>query len=105
MRSTSAILLLAMAPVDALMPMVHVVRRAAAPTRLSASVVARYDDPILDDSLPDPVYDNTEPYKGRTPFGFNSFAESINGRVAMSGFTILFLQELIAGKGVLEQYG
>ena len=66
---------------------------------------ARWDDPILDESIPDPVYDLDEPYKGRVPYGFSSTAERINGRAAMTGFTILFLQELIAGKGVLEQYG
>jgi len=65
----------------------------------------RWKEPILDESLPDPVFDAPSPYKGRVPYGFSEAAEKFNGRAAMMGFTILFLQELIVGKGVLEQYG
>jgi hypothetical protein len=65
----------------------------------------RYDDPIFDESKPDPVFDADIGYRGRSSFGFVSAAERLNGRAAMMGFTICFLQELIFGKGVLEQYG
>merc|ERR1712087_906573 len=65
----------------------------------------RWSDPIFDESLPDPVFDDDYKYKGYSSFGFVEVAETINGRAAMMGFTILFLQELIFGKGVLELYG
>merc|ERR1719409_1883468 len=61
--------------------------------------------PILDESLPDPVYDRESPYLGRTSFGFVTEAEKLNGRAAMMGFVILFIQELVMGKGVLQAYG
>jgi len=86
----------------------------AAPARCAAGRCAavraldpsgRWSDPILDESLPDPVYDDGYKYKGNTKIGFNDFAETLNGRAAMVGFAILFLQELIFGKGVLSQYG
>eukprot|EP00962_Isochrysis_galbana_P013231 scaffold3767_cov114-Isochrysis_galbana.AAC.30 len=64
-----------------------------------------WNEPILDDFLPDPVFDDTYEYKGRSKTGFVTFAEKLNGRASMMGFTILFLQELITGKGVLELYG
>eukprot|EP00308_Calcidiscus_leptoporus_P026948 CAMPEP_0119367896 /NCGR_PEP_ID=MMETSP1334-20130426/14623_1 /TAXON_ID=127549 /ORGANISM="Calcidiscus leptoporus, Strain RCC1130" /LENGTH=122 /DNA_ID=CAMNT_0007384415 /DNA_START=40 /DNA_END=408 /DNA_ORIENTATION=+ len=81
-------------------PRAHVGPRAAA-------VVAseRWQDPIFNDALPDPVFDDDYSYKGASKTGFVSFAEAMNGRAAMMGFTICFLQELIVGKGVLEQYG
>jgi hypothetical protein len=66
---------------------------------------ARWNDPVLDESVPDPVFDVKSPYKGRVPYGFSRFAETINGRVAMMGFTVVLLQEFIAGKGVLQMYG
>ena len=62
----------------------------------------RWSDKILDESLPDPIFDEPTPYKGRVPYGFSDFAEKMNGRAAMMGFVFLFLQELITGKGVLE---
>ena len=65
----------------------------------------RWTDPILDESLPDPVFDGKSPYKGRVPYGFSNFAETLNGRVAMMAFVVLFLQEAIVGQGVLSQYG
>ena len=74
--------------------------------RVSAPVMAsRFPDPILNDDLPDPVWDEESPYTGRVPYGFSTFAEKINGRAAMMGFVILFIQELVMGKGVLELYG
>jgi len=39
--------------------------------------------------------------EGRGPWGFKKNAEVWNGRVAQMGFTILLLQELITGKGVI----
>ena len=42
---------------------------------------------------------------GREPWGFALNAEVWNGRMAMMGFTICFIQEIVMGKGVLEAYG
>ncbi|ACK64927.1 CAB/ELIP/HLIP family protein [Rippkaea orientalis PCC 8801] len=38
-------------------------------------------------------------------FGFTSFAENWNGRLAMLGFIIGILTELMTGKGILSQLG
>ncbi len=38
-------------------------------------------------------------------FGFTSFAENWNGRLAMLGFTIGIVTELLTGKGILSQLG
>ena len=38
-------------------------------------------------------------------FGFTNFAENWNGRLAMLGFTIGILTELLTGKGILSQLG
>ncbi|MGB2926499.1 MAG: high light inducible protein [Limnothrix sp.] len=38
-------------------------------------------------------------------FGFNDFAENWNGRLAMLGFVIGMLTELLTGKGILAQLG
>mmetsp|Transcript_1981 Transcript_1981/g.1854 ORF Transcript_1981/g.1854 Transcript_1981/m.1854 type:complete len:132 (-) Transcript_1981:359-754(-) len=38
---------------------------------------------------------------GRSPFGLKNNAEIWNGRVAQMGFTVVLLQELITGKGVV----
>lgn len=40
--------------------------------------------------------------EGRGPFGLKKNAEIWNGRVAQMCFTIVLLQELITGKGVVE---
>ena len=103
----SALLLLSFSGASALLPAASpvVMRGVTAHRTPMLRMNARYDDPILDESLPDPVYDNTEEYKGNVPYGFSAKAERLNGRAAMTGFTILYIQELIAGKGVLEQYG
>jgi hypothetical protein len=37
--------------------------------------------------------------------GFTNFAENLNGRLAMLGFTIGILTELMTGKGILSQLG
>ena len=51
------------------------------------------------------VFEDMEPYKGRVSWGFSDAAEKTNGRVAMMAFTILYLQELFVGTGILTQYG
>lgn len=38
-------------------------------------------------------------------FGFSNFAENWNGRLAMLGFVIGLLTELLTGKGILAQLG
>lgn len=40
--------------------------------------------------------------EGRGPFGLKKNAEIWNGRVAQMGFTVVLLQELVTGKGVIE---
>lgn len=72
---------------------------------LAVQMSERWDDAILNSELPDPIFDSESPYKGRVPYGFSENAEKLNGRVAMMGFTIVFLQEGITGRGVLQQYG
>ncbi|ELR98463.1 hypothetical protein [Gloeocapsa sp. PCC 73106] len=37
--------------------------------------------------------------------GFTNFAETWNGRLAMLGFTIGILTELLTGQGILSQIG
>ena len=63
------------------------------------------DDPLFDPSKPDPVFDDDSGYLGRVNYGFSNAAEKINGRAAMMGFTIAYLQEAITGKGILTLYG
>ncbi len=38
-------------------------------------------------------------------FGFTTFAENWNGRLAMLGFIIAVATELMTGKGILAQLG
>ncbi|MGC1248415.1 MAG: chlorophyll a/b-binding protein [Spirulinaceae cyanobacterium] len=38
-------------------------------------------------------------------FGFTNVAETWNGRLAMLGFTIGILTELLTGQGILSQLG
>ena len=38
-------------------------------------------------------------------FGFTSFAETWNGRLAMLGFIIAVATELMTGQGILAQLG
>ena len=45
------------------------------------------------------------PYKGESKFGIVAYAERLNGRAAMVGFTALFLIELVSGKGLIELLG
>ena len=39
---------------------------------------------------------------GRGPFGMKKNAEIWNGRVGQMGFTLVLLQELVTGKGVIQ---
>jgi hypothetical protein len=43
--------------------------------------------------------------KQEAKFGFTSFAENWNGRLAMLGFIIALATELLTGKGILSQLG
>ena len=43
-------------------------------------MMAWQDEPIFDESIPDPVFDRDSGYKGRVPFGFSNEAELLNGR-------------------------
>jgi hypothetical protein len=43
--------------------------------------------------------------KQEAKFGFTQFAENWNGRLAMLGFTIGLLTELLTGHGILSQLG
>ncbi|NJL01715.1 MAG: high light inducible protein [Spirulinaceae cyanobacterium SM2_1_0] len=48
----------------------------------------------------------TEPAAAPTPtFGFNAYAETLNGRFAMIGFTILLLLELLTGQDLFTWLG
>lgn len=42
---------------------------------------------------------------GNAKFGFSTFSESWNGRLAMLGFVIAVGTELMTGKGILAQLG
>merc|ERR1719263_650181 len=65
------------------------------------------DEPILDEGIPDPVFERAEPspYTGRTRYGFVSYAETLNGRTAMLAFFGLFFLEAITGKGIVGLLG
>ncbi|KAI9132256.1 hypothetical protein [Acaryochloris sp. CCMEE 5410] len=43
-----------------------------------------------------------EPYAAEPKWGFNQFAETFSGRVAMIGFDLLVLTELVTGKGIIH---
>ncbi|WP_175561053.1 hypothetical protein [Hydrococcus rivularis] len=53
----------------------------------------------------------TEPQPTQTPkleepkFGFNDYAERLNGRAAMIGFVLTLLIEYITGQGLLAWLG
>ena len=63
------------------------------------------DNPIFDESKPDPIFDDESGYLGRVSYGFSNEAEKINGRAAMMGFSIAYVQEAITGKGIFTLYG
>ena len=48
-----------------------------------------------------------EPYatEPKNHFGFNTFAETFSGRVAMIGFDLLVLTELLTGRGIIHLWG
>lgn len=48
-----------------------------------------------------------EPYAAEPEnhFGFNTFAETFSGRVAMIGFDLLVLTELFTGRGIIHLWG
>jgi ferrochelatase len=50
-----------------------------------------------------PIDDMTNSTQSR--FGFSSFAETWNGRLAMLGFAIGLGTELLTGQGILSQLG
>jgi hypothetical protein len=48
----------------------------------------------------------TQPPKLEDPkFGFNDYAERLNGRAAMIGFLLILLIEYVTGKGLLAWLG
>jgi hypothetical protein len=53
----------------------------------------------------------TQPQPTTTPkleepkFGFNDYAERLNGRAAMIGFALTLIIEYVTGKGILEWLG
>lgn len=53
-------------------------------------------------SQPQPV---TTPRLEEPKFGFNEYAERLNGRAAMIGFMLMMLIEYITGQGVLAWLG
>ena len=52
----------------------------------------------------DAAFDSDGLYKGAAKNGFVAYAETLNGRLAMLGFVICFLQEALFGQGVLSLY-
>ncbi len=53
----------------------------------------------------------TQPQPSTTPrfeepkFGFNEYAERLNGRAAMIGFILIVIIEVLTGQGVLSWLG
>jgi hypothetical protein len=53
----------------------------------------------------------TQPQPSTTPrleepkFGFNEYAERLNGRAAMIGFILIVIIEFVTGQGVLSWLG
>ena len=47
----------------------------------------------------------TNPTPNPNKFGFTSYAENWNGRLAMIGFSAALIIELVSGKGVLHFWG
>ena len=73
--------------------------RPTARARGTSMAENRFSETILDESVPDPIYDVEVDYLGKSANGFTQTAETWNGRAAMAGFTICFLQEIVLGKG------
>jgi hypothetical protein len=53
-------------------------------------------------TLPQPT---TAPKLEEPKFGFNDYAERLNGRAAMIGFLIALVIEYVTGKGLLSWLG
>jgi hypothetical protein len=47
----------------------------------------------------------TTPKLEEPKFGFNEYAERLNGRAAMIGFLLMVIIEVVTGKGVLAWLG
>ena len=45
------------------------------------------------------------PKLGQPKFGFNSYAERLNGRAAMIGFSLTLIIEYVTGQGLLSWLG
>lgn len=48
---------------------------------------------------------SVKPNLEETKFGFNSYAERLNGRAAMIGFLLMVIIEVVTDKGVLAWLG
>jgi len=90
----------------ALTPLAAHPARLAVARRVPAVLLnERFSDEILKEDKPDPVFDGDSGYTGKVWYGFSNKAENINGKAAMMGFVVAYLQELISGKGILTIYG
>ncbi len=47
----------------------------------------------------------TAPKLGQPKFGFNDYAERLNGRAAMIGFVAALIVEYVTGQGVMSWLG
>jgi len=86
-------------------PSTHAVRSPRTQPARPLMMASWKDEAIFDKKVEDPVFQADSGYKGRVPYGFSNAAEKFNGRAAMMGFSVAYVQEWVVGKGVLEQYG
>lgn len=54
---------------------------------------------------PTPIQPTTTPKLEEPKFGFNEYAERLNGRAAMIGFALALAIEYVTGKGILSWLG
>lgn len=59
----------------------------------------------MTDTLSDRPQPSVRPNLEEPKFGFNSYAERLNGRAAMIGFVLTLLIEALTGQGVLSWLG
>ncbi len=52
-----------------------------------------------------PVQPTTTPKLAEPKFGFNEYAERLNGRAAMIGFVLALVIEYVTGEGLLAWWG
>ncbi len=52
-----------------------------------------------------PIQPTVTPKLDNPRFGFNEYAERLNGRAAMAGFTLMLVIEYVTGKGLLAWLG